>query len=113
MGSGVHPSAILYPTPLRIPRGITASAILSTGDYRAKSAVLGALAAAHIRWPAKTLSLHVLALLTDTVFARISLLAGWPSVPEAHEDTVFARISLLAGWREGTVCAAPHLGSVA
>jgi len=34
----------------------------------------------------KTLSSHVLALLADTVFARISLLA----------DTVFARISLLA-----------------
>ncbi|EGW39810.1 hypothetical protein DOT_2183 [Desulfosporosinus sp. OT] len=49
------------------------TAIISTGDYRAKSAILGALAAAHIRWP------------EDTVFARISLLAGWPSVPEAHE----------------------------
>ena len=69
LGSGVHP------TPESIPFGIAASAILSTGDYRAKSA---------IRWP------------EDTVFARISLLAGWPSVPEAREDTVFARISLLA-----------------
>jgi len=50
----------------------------------------------------------------DTVFARTNLLAGWPSVPVAHEntvfaritllaDTVFARISLLAGWREGTL----------
>jgi len=27
-------SAILYPTPISIPLGITASAILSTGDYR-------------------------------------------------------------------------------
>ena len=55
MGCGVHPSAIL-----------------STGDYRAKSAILGALAAVYIRWP------------EDTVFARISLLAGWPSVPVAR-----------------------------
>ncbi|WP_176716159.1 hypothetical protein, partial [Desulfosporosinus sp. BG] len=50
---GIAASAILYPTPVRIPRGITASAILSTGDYRTgdyrtKSAILGALAAAHI-----------------------------------------------------------------
>ncbi|ODA39090.1 hypothetical protein [Desulfosporosinus sp. BG] len=50
---GIAASAILYPTPVRIPRGITASAILSTGDYRtgdyrAKSAILGALAAAHV-----------------------------------------------------------------
>ncbi|WP_298198479.1 hypothetical protein [Desulfosporosinus sp.] len=48
---------------------------------------------------------------------------GWPSVPVAHEntvfaritllaDTVFARISLLAGWREGTLYAAPYLGSL-
>ncbi|MDR3586394.1 MAG: hypothetical protein P4L59_13900, partial [Desulfosporosinus sp.] len=29
------------------------------------------------------------------------------------EDTVFARIKLLAGWREGTLCTAPCLGSVA
>ncbi|EGW37890.1 hypothetical protein [Desulfosporosinus sp. OT] len=117
---GIAASAIFYPTPVRIHRGITASAILSTGDYRtgdyrAKSA---------IRWPAKTLSLHVLALLADTVFARISLLAGWLSVPEAREntvftritlltDTVFARIDLLAGRRKGTLCTAPYLGSVA
>jgi hypothetical protein len=67
----------------------------------AKSAILGALAAVHIRLP------------EYTVFARISLLAGWPSVPVAHEDTVFARINLLAGWREGTLCTAPCLGSVA
>ncbi|EGW36726.1 hypothetical protein DOT_5407 [Desulfosporosinus sp. OT] len=33
MGSGVHP------TPESIPFGIAASAILSTGDYRAKSAI--------------------------------------------------------------------------
>ena len=41
-GSGVHP------TPESIPFGIAASAILSTGDYRAKSAILGALSAVHI-----------------------------------------------------------------
>ncbi|WP_141694383.1 hypothetical protein [Desulfosporosinus sp. BG] len=56
--------------------------------------------AVHIRWP------------EDTVFARISLLAGWPSVPEVREDTVFARINLLAGWREGTLCTAPCVGSL-
>ncbi|WP_139024289.1 hypothetical protein [Desulfosporosinus sp. OT] len=33
LGSGVHP------TPESIPFGIAASAILSTGDYRAKSAI--------------------------------------------------------------------------
>ncbi|WP_207650023.1 MULTISPECIES: hypothetical protein [Desulfosporosinus] len=38
---------------------------------------------------------------------------GWSSAPVAHENTVFARISLLAGWREGTLYTAPHLGSVA
>ena len=31
---GLAASAILYPTPAGIPLGITASAILSTGDYR-------------------------------------------------------------------------------
>ncbi|WP_040411755.1 hypothetical protein [Desulfosporosinus sp. OT] len=52
----------------------------------------------------------------DTVFARISLLAGWLDAAMAEcpcsqdsnttfkiraqpEDTVFARISLLAGWQ--------------
>ncbi|WP_143187686.1 hypothetical protein [Desulfosporosinus lacus] len=30
------PTAIIYPTPVCIPLGITASAILSTGDYRAR-----------------------------------------------------------------------------
>ncbi|WP_139024216.1 hypothetical protein [Desulfosporosinus sp. OT] len=33
--------------------------------------------------------------------------------PTTHENTVFARINLLAGWREGTLCPAPYLGSVA
>ncbi|EGW38608.1 hypothetical protein DOT_3494 [Desulfosporosinus sp. OT] len=42
LGSGVHP------TPESIPFRIAASAKLSTGDYRAKSAILGALAAVHI-----------------------------------------------------------------
>jgi len=42
LGSGVHPSAdsiLLKNTP---------TAIISTGDYRAKCAILGAMAAAHI-----------------------------------------------------------------
>ncbi|TGE36604.1 hypothetical protein E4K67_19400 [Desulfosporosinus fructosivorans] len=37
MGSGVHP------TPTGIPFGIAASAILSTGDYRARLAILGSV----------------------------------------------------------------------
>ncbi|WP_040411086.1 hypothetical protein [Desulfosporosinus sp. OT] len=106
------------PTPVGIPLGITASAIVSTGDYR--------------HWRLSCQKRHPLAC-EDTVFARISLLAGWPSVPEAHENTVFARITLLtvtvfarinllAGRREGTVahwrqrtslCSAPCFGSVA
>ena len=48
----------------------------------------------------------------DTVFARISLLAGWPSVPEARRH-VFARINFLAERQEGTLGTAPYLGSVA
>ncbi|MDA8220115.1 hypothetical protein [Desulfosporosinus sp.] len=37
---------------------------------------------------------------------------GWPSVPVAHENTVFARISLFAGWREGTLYTAPYVGAL-
>ncbi|MCO5385680.1 MAG: hypothetical protein NHB14_07835 [Desulfosporosinus sp.] len=38
----------------------------------------------------------------NTVFARITHLA----------DTVFARISLFAGWREGTLYTAPYVGAL-
>ena len=52
---------------------------------------LGAWPAAHIRWP------------EDTVFARISLLAGWPSVPVAKTRTGRSRLERCQGWQSAVM----------